>query len=74
VKKGDTILKSYKVKEVNKNYVVLLDTVTGVEVQLELSGADLATQQPQQQSPRQQPPTQTLPQQMRPLPAPTPVR
>jgi len=78
VKRGDTILKSYKVKEVSKNYVVLLDTVTGVEVQLELSGADLATQQQQQQQqqqvPRQQPPTQTLPQQMRPLPAPTPGR
>lgn len=53
VKRGDTILKSYKVKDVSKNYVVLLDTVTGVEVQLELSGADLATQQPQQQAPRQ---------------------
>jgi len=80
VKKGDTILKSYKVKEVNKNYVVLLDTVTGVEVQLELSGADLATQsspmtqQPQQQAPQQQPLTQMSPQQRRPLPAPTPGR
>ena len=71
VKRGDTILKSYKVKEVSKNYVILLDSVTGVEVQLELSGADLVTQQPQQQVPRQQPLTQTLPQQMRPLPAPT---
>jgi hypothetical protein len=80
VKRGDTILKSYKVKEVNKNYVVLLDTVTGVEVQLELSGSESATQsppmtqQPQQQAPQQHPLTQTLPQQVRPLPAPTPGR
>jgi hypothetical protein len=80
VKRGDTILKSYKVKEVNKNYVVLLDTVTGVEVQLELSGAESATQsppmthQPQQQAPQQQPLTQMSPQQRRPLPAPTPGR
>jgi hypothetical protein len=78
VKRGDSILKSYKVKEVNKNFVVLLDTVTGVEVQLELSGAELVTQSPpltqQQQVPQQQPLTQTLPQQRRPLPAPTPGR
>ncbi len=80
VKKGGTILKSYKVKEVSKNYVVLLDVVTGVEVQLELSGSELATQsqpmtrQPQQQVPQQQPLTQTLPQQMRPLRTPIPGR
>jgi hypothetical protein len=80
VKRGDVILKSYKVKEVNKNYVLLLDTVTGVEVQLELSGAEsatqspLITQQPQQQSPQQQPLTQISPQQRRPAQAPTPGR
>jgi len=80
VKRGDMILKSYKVKEVNKNYVVLLDTLTGVEVQLELSGADLVTQspqmtqQPQQQVPQQQPLTQMWPQQRRPLPVPAPGR
>ena len=80
VKRGDMILKSYRVKEVNKNYVVLLDTLTGVEVQLELSGADLVTQspqmtqQPQQQVPQQQPLTQMWPQQRRPLPVPAPGR
>ena len=80
VKKGDILLKSYKIKEVNKNYVLLLDTVTGVEVQLELSGAEsatqspLITQQPQQQSPQQQPLTQISPQQRRPAQAPTPGR
>jgi hypothetical protein len=80
VKKGDIILKSYKVKEVNKSYVVLLDTVTGVEVQLELSGAEVAAQppptthQPKPQAPQQQPLTQPLPQQRGPLSAPTPVR
>ena len=80
VKRGGTILKSYKVKEVNKNYVVLLDTITGVEVQLELSGAESATQspqmthQPQHQAPQQQPLPQTWPQQRRPQPAPSPGR
>jgi len=74
VKRGDIILKSYKVKEVNKNYVLLLDTVTAVEVQLELSGAESATQSPPiKQQPQQQSP-QISPQQRRPAPAPTPGR
>lgn len=72
VKRGDKLLKSYKVKEVSKNHVVLLDTVTHVEVQLELSGAELVTQQPQQQVPQQQPLTQMRPQQRKLMPVPTP--
>jgi len=78
VKRGDVLLKSYKVKEVNKNHVVLLDTVTSVEVQLELSGTELATQQPQvtppQQAPQQQPLMQMWQQQRKPIAAPMPGR
>jgi hypothetical protein len=54
VKRGDTIMKSYKVKEGSKNYVVLLDTVTGVEVRLEIPSGELVTQQPQQQKTSQE--------------------
>jgi hypothetical protein len=42
-------MKSYKVKEGTKNYVVLLDTITGVEVRLEIPSGELVTQLPQQQ-------------------------
>jgi hypothetical protein len=45
VKKGSQLLKSYKVKETGKNYVILLDTVTGVEVQLDLPGGEMSPQQ-----------------------------
>lgn len=58
VKKGSNILKSYKVKEASRNYVILLDTITGVEVRLELPGGELAPQQAPQQAPPQQPLTQ----------------
>ena len=51
VKKGSKLLKSYKVKEANKNYVILLDTITGVEVQLELPGGEMSPQQESQQQP-----------------------
>jgi len=44
VKSGDKIQKSYKVKEAKNNYMILLDTVTGVEVRLELSGGDMKQQ------------------------------
>jgi len=47
VKSGDTILKSYKIKETGKDYVTLLDTVTRVEVRVELSGSDPAPTAPQ---------------------------
>ena len=39
MKSGDTILKNYRVKETGKDYVILLDTVTRVEVRVELSGS-----------------------------------
>jgi hypothetical protein len=45
VKKGSKLIKSYKVKDTGKNFVILLDTVTGVEVQLDLPGADMSSQQ-----------------------------
>jgi len=38
VKSGDTVVKTYKVKESGKDFVVVLDTVTKVEVRVELSG------------------------------------
>ncbi len=78
VKRGDTVLKSYKVKEAGKDYVILLDTVTRVEARVELSGGE--SQQPQlqlQQRPPQpvppaqympQTPQQPMPQQMQPMP------
>jgi hypothetical protein len=39
VRNGDTVLKNYRVKVASKDYVVLLDTITKVEVRLELSGS-----------------------------------
>ena len=38
VKKGDTVLKSYQIKAVGTDHVFLYDTVTKVEVRIELSG------------------------------------
>jgi len=46
VKSGDKVLKTYKVKEATKDYVVLLDTVTRVEVRVELSGGGEPSQAP----------------------------
>jgi len=40
VKSGDSILKNYLVKTVGKDHVVLLDTITKVEVRIELTGSD----------------------------------
>jgi hypothetical protein len=37
-KSGDTLLRNYKVKSAGKDFVVLLDTATGVEVRVELTG------------------------------------
>ncbi len=46
VRSGDTVLKNYQVKEAGKDYVILFDTATRVEVRVELSGgADQAAQQ-----------------------------
>lgn len=39
VKSGDTILKNYQVKAVGKDHVVLVDTITKVEVRVELTGS-----------------------------------
>jgi hypothetical protein len=47
VKSGDKLLSSYKVKEASKDYVVLLDTVTHVEVRIEMSGGEAQPTQPQ---------------------------
>lgn len=39
VKSGDRVLKNYKIKDAGKDYVILQDTVTHVEVRIELSGS-----------------------------------
>lgn len=39
VKSGDKVLKNYRVKEAGKDYVILEDTVTNVEVRVELTGS-----------------------------------
>ena len=65
VKKGSKLLKSYKVKDASKNYVILQDTVTGVEVQLDIPGGEMSPE------PQQQPLTQPrLQRNLRPVPAP----
>jgi len=49
VQSGDTVLKNYRVKEAGKDYVVLMDSATRVEVRVELSGgSDPASQKPRQ--------------------------
>jgi hypothetical protein len=40
VKKGDTVQKSYTVKETGKDHLILLDTITRVEVRIELAGSE----------------------------------
>jgi hypothetical protein len=66
VKSGGPVLGNYKVKEAGKDSVVLLDTVTRIEVRIYLSGGGpptLQQQQPPQKSPQQlQPPPQPAPQ------------
>jgi hypothetical protein len=47
VKSGDRVLKNYKVKEADKDFVVLLDTVTGVEMRIDMSGSVTQQQMPQ---------------------------
>ena len=39
VKSGDIVLKNYQIKVVGKDHVVLYDTITKVEVRVELSGS-----------------------------------
>jgi hypothetical protein len=67
VKKGSKLLKSYRVKEANKNYVILQDTVTGVEVQLELPGGEIRPSEEPQQQPFM---PKRLQRNLRPVPAP----
>jgi hypothetical protein len=49
VKRGDRVLKNYKVKEANKDFVIMLDTVTGVAMRIDMSGSITQEQTPQQQ-------------------------
>ncbi len=51
VKSGDRLLGNYQVKEAGRDSVVLLDTVTRVEVRIELSGSEGAQQQPLRPTP-----------------------
>lgn len=67
VKSGDQVLRNYKVIETGKDHVVLLDTITRVEVRIYLSGAAPSYQQPQ---PQQAPPLS--PQQVQPQPQQSP--
>lgn len=46
VKNGDLVQKTYKVKEAGKDYVVLHDTATRVDVRVELSGGEQPSSQP----------------------------
>jgi hypothetical protein len=39
VKNGDTVLKTYRIKDAGKDYVILLDAATGVDMRIELSGS-----------------------------------
>ena len=48
VRSGDKLLASYQVKEAGKDYVILLDTATRVEVRVELSGSEGAQPPPPQ--------------------------
>jgi len=65
---GDTIGTMYKIKEANKDFIVILDTATRVEGRISLSGE--GTQQP----PQQQPPSAPQPQRPPYTPQPFPPR
>lgn len=49
VKSGDRVLKNYTIKDAGKDYVLLFDTVTQVEVRVELSGSGPEPAAPPQQ-------------------------
>jgi hypothetical protein len=51
VKSGETVQKNYKVKEAGIDHVVLVDTVTRVEVRIELTGGAAGADQGPQQRP-----------------------
>lgn len=53
VKSGDTVLKNYRIKDSGKDFVVLQDTVTKVEVRVELTGDGSGSDE---QAPQQRPP------------------
>lgn len=53
-KSGDTILKNYKIKEAGKDSVILLDTITRVEVRVELSGSEPSMSPPPSPMPQPQ--------------------
>jgi hypothetical protein len=44
VKSGDALIKSYRVKEAGRDFVVLQDTATKVEVRVDLSGSEQTPQ------------------------------
>jgi len=70
VKSGDKLLSNYKIKEVNKDYVVILDTETRIEGRVSLSGgATQVQQQSQQQQPQSIQPPLLQPQQLSTQPA-----
>jgi len=49
VKTGDRVLKNYIVKESSKDFVILLDTATGIAMRIALSDSETPQQVPQQQ-------------------------
>ncbi len=62
VKSGDRFLKTYQVKEASKDYVVLLDTATRIEVRVDLSGSELQqAPMPGQPGPRMPQPMPRMP-------------
>lgn len=52
-KRGDIIQKRYKVKEAKNDFVVLLDTTTGVELRVALPGGELKSPEQNQDQTRQ---------------------
>lgn len=71
VKSGDKLLTSYKIKEANKDYVVILDTETRMEGRVSLSGGVITQVQQQLQQQQQDQPQQQIfqPQQLSTPPA-----
>ena len=63
VKSGDRVLKNYQVKEASKDFVILLDTSTGIAMRIALSDSVPPQQVSQQQLQQPQQPQQPLVQQ-----------
>ncbi len=68
VKSGERIQKTYHVKEASKEFVVLVDTATRVEVRVDLSGGEPQQAPGQRTLPPQQAPGPRMPQPMPRLP------